>query len=119
MQRYAIKQLFNMALTLLAVSLLVFMLNEWTPGDVVSKLLGPYANQDQVEKVTRGMGLDRPAFVRQPPVRHVPALPRDQRGVPVRNALGHAEDVVAAHGQPIALGQALLGVVALGRAHQA
>ena len=64
MFRFAAKQLINMGLTLLAVSLLVFMLNEWTPGDVVSKLLGPYANQDQVEKVTREMGLDRPAIVR-------------------------------------------------------
>lgn len=64
MLRFAFKQLINMALTLLAVSLLVFLLNEWTPGDVVSKLLGPYANQDQVDKVTREMGLDRPALVR-------------------------------------------------------
>jgi peptide/nickel transport system permease protein len=64
MLRFATKQLFNMGFTLLAVSLLVFMLNEWTPGDVVSKILGPYANQDQVEKVTREMGLDRPALVR-------------------------------------------------------
>lgn len=64
MIRFAARQFFNMALTLLAVSLLVFMLNEWTPGDVVSKLLGPYASQDQVEKVTREMGLDRPALVR-------------------------------------------------------
>ncbi len=64
MYRYAIKQLINMALTLLSVSLLVFMLNEWTPGDVVSKLLGPYANEDQVAKVTKEMGLDRPALVR-------------------------------------------------------
>jgi peptide/nickel transport system permease protein len=64
MLRYAGKQLTNMALTLLAVSMLVFLLNEWTPGDVVSKLLGPYASQDQVEKVTREMGLDRPALVR-------------------------------------------------------
>lgn len=64
MYRYAIKQLINMALTLLSVSLLVFMLNEWTPGDVVSKLLGPYANEDQVAQVTKEMGLDRPALVR-------------------------------------------------------
>jgi peptide/nickel transport system permease protein len=40
------------------------MLNELTPGDVVRKLLGPYANADQVEKVTREMGLDRPVMVR-------------------------------------------------------
>jgi peptide/nickel transport system permease protein len=64
MLRYAAKQIFNMSLTLLAVTLAVFMLNEWTPGDVVSKLLGPYASEDQVALVTREMGLDRPALVR-------------------------------------------------------
>ena len=53
-----------MAITLFAVTFIVFMLNELTPGDVVRKLLGPYANADQVEKVTREMGLDRPVMVR-------------------------------------------------------
>ncbi len=64
MLRYGLKQLLNMAITLFAVTFLVFMLNELTPGDVVRKLLGPYANADQVEKVTREMGLDRPVMVR-------------------------------------------------------
>jgi peptide/nickel transport system permease protein len=64
MLRYGLKQLLNMAITLFAVTFIVFMLNELTPGDVVRKLLGPYANADQVEKVTREMGLDRPVMVR-------------------------------------------------------
>ncbi len=64
MLRYGLKQLLNMAITLFAVTFIVFKLNELTPGDVVRKLLGPYANADQVEKVTREMGLDRPVMVR-------------------------------------------------------
>jgi peptide/nickel transport system permease protein len=64
MLRYATKQLVNMLLTLFAVSFLVFMLNEWAPGDVASKLLGPFATADQVEKLTREMGLDRSVLIR-------------------------------------------------------
>jgi peptide/nickel transport system permease protein len=64
MARYWGKQLLNMAITLVAVSFLVFALNELTPGDVARKLLGPYANQDQVDRLTTQMGLDRSVFVR-------------------------------------------------------
>ncbi len=64
MLRYATKQLVNMLLTLFAVSFLVFMLNEWAPGDVASKLLGPFATQDQVDKLNTEMGLDRPVIIR-------------------------------------------------------
>ena len=64
MLRYSAKQLLNMALTLFAVSFLVFALNELSPGDVARKILGPYASQSQVEHLTSEMGLDRPAIVR-------------------------------------------------------
>jgi peptide/nickel transport system permease protein len=64
MLNYATKQLVNMLLTLFAVSFLVFMLNEWAPGDVASKLLGPFATQDQVDKLNTEMGLDRPVIIR-------------------------------------------------------
>ncbi len=64
MLRYVGRQLLNMAITLFAVSFLVFMLNELTPGDVARKVLGPYALQDQVDQLTRQMGLDRPVYVR-------------------------------------------------------
>ena len=59
MLRYTAKQLLNIAVTLLAVSLLVFALNELTPIDVARKLLGPYATQDQVDILYKQMGLDR------------------------------------------------------------
>lgn len=64
MLRYSAKQLLNMALTLFAVSFLVFALNELSPGDVARKILGPYASASQVDHLTVQMGLDRPAIVR-------------------------------------------------------
>lgn len=64
MLRYAAKQLLYVAATLLVVSFLVFALNELTPIDVAGKLLGPYATQDQVEQLTKKMGLDRSLFIR-------------------------------------------------------
>jgi peptide/nickel transport system permease protein len=64
MLRYASGQLVNMAITLFAVSFFVFALNELWPGDVAAKLLGPYATQDQVDRLTRELGLDRPVIVR-------------------------------------------------------
>jgi peptide/nickel transport system permease protein len=64
MVRYAARQLVNVAITLLAVSFLVFALNELSPGDVARKILGPYATEDQVGILTKEMGLDRPVLVR-------------------------------------------------------
>ena len=64
MLRYTAKQLLNIAVTLLAVSFLVFALNELTPIDVARKLLGPYATQDQVDILYKQMGLDRSLLAR-------------------------------------------------------
>jgi peptide/nickel transport system permease protein len=58
------KRLAAMAFTMLVVSALVFAAFEFTPGQVVRKILGPYATQDQVDRVTEEMGLNRPATVR-------------------------------------------------------
>jgi peptide/nickel transport system permease protein len=64
MRAYLGRQLLNMSLTLFVVSFLVFALNELTPGDVASKILGPYATQEQVDHLNKQMGLDRPLVVR-------------------------------------------------------
>ena len=64
MARFLTKHLLFLLLTLLVVSLLVFMLNEFTPGAVARKILGAYATQDQVDLLTKQMGLDRPVLVR-------------------------------------------------------
>jgi len=64
MARFLAKHLLFLLLTLLVVSFLVFTLNEFSPGDVARKMLGAYATQEQVELLTKQMGLDRPLLVR-------------------------------------------------------
>jgi len=64
MKRFVVKHLLFLLLTLFAVSLLVFTLNEFSPGAVARKILGAYATQDQVDLLTKQMGLDRPVLVR-------------------------------------------------------
>src|SRR5712664_296810 len=43
---------------------LLFTLNEFSPGAVARKILGAYATQEQVDLLTKQMGLDRPLLVR-------------------------------------------------------
>ena len=64
MARFLLKHLVFLTITLLAVSFIVFALNEFSPGDVARKILGAYATQEQVALLTREMGLDRPLLVR-------------------------------------------------------
>src|SRR5215813_8720389 len=64
MARFLLKHLVFLVLTLLVVSFLVFTLNEFSPGAVARKILGAYATQEQVDHLTRQMGLDRPLLVR-------------------------------------------------------
>src|SRR5208282_6028673 len=64
MARFLLKHLLFLSLTLVVVSFLVFMLTELTPGDVARKYLGAYATQEQVDILSKQMGLDRPVLVR-------------------------------------------------------
>lgn len=58
------KRIALLAFTMLVVSLLVFMAFEFTPGDVARKVLGPFATQDQVDRLTEQLGLNRPVIER-------------------------------------------------------
>jgi peptide/nickel transport system permease protein len=53
-----------LVLTMFAVSLLIFVLNEYSPGQVARKILGPYAEENSVAILTEQMGLNRPVLVR-------------------------------------------------------
>src|SRR5262249_11611631 len=64
MARFVAKHVAFLLLTLFVVSFLVFTLNEFSPGAVARKMLGAYATQEQVELLTKQMGLDRPLLVR-------------------------------------------------------
>jgi peptide/nickel transport system permease protein len=58
------KRVLSLIFTMLAVSVLVFAVFEYTPGQVARKVLGPFATQDQVDQLTERMGLNRPAHER-------------------------------------------------------
>src|SRR3954470_5497366 len=64
MARFFLKHLLFLSITLVVVSFIVFVLTEFTPGDVARKILGAYATQEQVSILTKQMGLDRPVLVR-------------------------------------------------------
>lgn len=55
-----------MVLTMLAVSLLLFVLLEFSPGSVATKVLGPYSTQEQ-----RDLWLEAHGYFRPLPVRYV------------------------------------------------
>ena len=64
MARFVAKHVVFLLLTLFVVSFLVFTLNEYSPGAVARKILGAYATHEQVDLLTKQMGLDRPLLVR-------------------------------------------------------
>jgi peptide/nickel transport system permease protein len=64
MTAFFAKRLLYLLLTMFVVSLLVYGLMEGTPGDVARKVLGPFATQDQVDRMTAERGWDRPVIIR-------------------------------------------------------
>ena len=64
MHKYIFKRLLLMVPILLGVSLLVFSIMEFTPGDPVRNILGAEATPEQVEQLRHEMGLDRNFVVR-------------------------------------------------------
>lgn len=58
------KRFLYLLLTLFVVSMLVYGLMEGTPGDVARKVLGPFATQEQVDRMTVAEGWDRPVLIR-------------------------------------------------------
>jgi len=64
MARFLFRHLVFLVLTLVVVSGIVFMMTEFTPGDVARKHLGAYATEEQVAHLTKELGLDRSVLVR-------------------------------------------------------
>lgn len=64
MGAFALRRLGALVITMLVVSIMIFAAFEWTPGQVASKMLGPFATPEQVQLKTIELGLDRPATVR-------------------------------------------------------
>jgi peptide/nickel transport system permease protein len=64
MIRYAARRTLEMAATLLVASFLVFLVTEFSPGNVARKTLGPYALQEQVDLLYQRLHLNDPLLVR-------------------------------------------------------
>ena len=64
MLRFFATRLGWLLVTVLVVTFLVFCVNEFSPGQVARKILGPFATQEQVAILTEQMGLNRPVFIR-------------------------------------------------------
>jgi peptide/nickel transport system permease protein len=64
MLKFFVKRFGYLLLTMLAVSLIIFVVNEYSPGQVTRKILGPFATQNEVDILTVKMGLDRPIIFR-------------------------------------------------------
>ncbi len=63
MAQYIIRRLFALIPVLIGVSLVVFFLIRMIPGDPVIVMLGERANPQDIERVRREMGLDRPIYI--------------------------------------------------------
>lgn len=64
MARWLLRRLGLLMPTLLLVSVLLFVLIEVVPGDVGRTILGPYATPEQVARLKRELGYDRPLAAR-------------------------------------------------------
>jgi peptide/nickel transport system permease protein len=64
MLRYIIRRLGFMVLTMLLVSVVIFLVSEVAPGDVARHILGQFATDEQVELQRKQMGLTQPLYVR-------------------------------------------------------
>ncbi|MEO5324032.1 ABC transporter permease [Mesorhizobium sp. CC13] len=61
---FLLRRLSQFALTFAAASFLLFAVTEFSPGDIASKILGPYAVQSQVDLLHERLKLDDPLPVR-------------------------------------------------------
>ncbi|HST95197.1 MAG TPA: hypothetical protein VLJ78_10505, partial [Microvirga sp.] len=64
MLRLVLSRLVSLAVTLLFVSLAIFLILEVLPGDPAAIMLGTAAREDTLAALRQELGLDRPALVR-------------------------------------------------------
>ena len=64
MAKYIVRRLGFMLLTMLLVSLAIFLISEVVPGDVARHVLGQFATVEQVALLREQMGLNQPLYMR-------------------------------------------------------
>ncbi|WP_400163595.1 ABC transporter permease [Brevibacillus sp. TJ4] len=60
MPSYLLKRLFTMGITLIGVSVLVFLMLHLIPGDPVRYILGDFATEESIQQLESKLGLDKP-----------------------------------------------------------
>ncbi|MBD7943295.1 ABC transporter permease [Psychrobacillus sp. Sa2BUA9] len=63
MSSYLFKRITTMLITIIGVSILVFMIIHLIPGNPVNHILGDYATQESIQELESRLGLDRPITV--------------------------------------------------------
>ncbi|OQY24447.1 MAG: peptide ABC transporter permease [Anaerolineaceae bacterium 4572_32.1] len=64
MAKFITQRLFSMLLTMLIVSIAVFLISEAAPGDIARHILGPFATPEQVDLFRAQLGLKEPLYLR-------------------------------------------------------
>ncbi|WP_027997407.1 ABC transporter permease [Sinorhizobium arboris] len=60
MQAYVVKRLIAVVPVLFGLSIIVFLVMALIPGDTATAILGSYATPENVERINRDLGLDKP-----------------------------------------------------------
>lgn len=63
MTRYLLKRIFTMLITLLGVSILVFLMIHLIPGDPVLNILGEFATEEAINNLKADLGLNQPLYM--------------------------------------------------------
>lgn len=63
MLSYVLKRIFTMIITIIGVSILVFMIIHFIPGNPVNHILGDYATEESIKELEQRLGLDQPMVI--------------------------------------------------------
>ncbi|WP_418302544.1 ABC transporter permease [Lysinibacillus fusiformis] len=63
MSKYILNRTLSMLITLIGVSILVFLMMHLIPGDPVTYILGDFASEEAIVEMKKTLGLDQPLFI--------------------------------------------------------
>ncbi|XRD23816.1 ABC transporter permease [Lysinibacillus fusiformis] len=63
MSKYILNRTLSMVITLIGVSILVFLMMHFIPGDPVTYILGDFASEETIVEMKKTLGLDQPLFI--------------------------------------------------------
>ena len=111
MSRYILKRVLLMIPILLGVTIIVFTIMSFTPGDPARLILGQSASQEAVDSLHREMGLDDPFLVRY--FRYMGGIPRGDFGTSYRTNRPVFDEIFVRFPIPARLALVSMGLVIL------